>query len=98
MYLPTAVVNAIYAKVPGAQADTADGASLGGTVYSYPCSTPPTVGFTFQNIDGQIYTINPADFNLGTASSGAGQCVGGIIGMDFTNGQTGQAIGIVGGE
>jgi len=98
IYLPTATVDAIYAQVPGAVADTSDGQTYGGTVYSYPCDSNPNVGFSFGGINGQVFTIDPTDFNLGTASSGNGQCVGGIIGMDFTNGVTGQSIGIVGDE
>jgi hypothetical protein len=39
------------------------------------------------------------ELTIGIAcSSDNGQCVGGIIGMDFTNGATGGKVGIVGGE
>lgn len=98
VYLPTATVDAIYAKVPGAVADSPDENTYGGTVYSYPCNSSPEVGFSFGGIDGKVFTIDPSDFNLGSASSGNGQCVGGIIGMDFTNGATGGKVGIVGDE
>lgn len=47
--------------------DTVDGNTYGGTVYSYPCDSNPEVGFSFGGIDGQVFNINPADFNLGTA-------------------------------
>jgi hypothetical protein len=65
VYLPTATVDAIYAKVPGAVADSADGDTFGGKVYSYPCDSSPEVGFSFGGIDGQVFSINPSDFNLG---------------------------------
>lgn len=94
VYLPTEVVNAIYSQVPGATIDSADGH---GTVYSYSCNTPPTVGFSFGGIDGKAFTINPLDFVLGQASSGKDRCLGGIIGMDFKNQNTGVNMGIIGG-
>lgn len=66
-------------------------------MYSYPCNSTPDVGFTFKGSDNQVLSINPMDFSLGEASSGNGQCVGGIIGMNFKNRHTGGTMGIVGG-
>jgi len=68
---PTTDVQKIWAQVPGA---TPMGSDMAG-FFSFPCKTNVQVSISF---GGQLWPINSADMNLGTAGSG-GQCVGGIF-------------------
>lgn len=88
IYVPTAVATALYAAVPGSSADTTDGTGY----YYYPCDSTTTLAISF---DGNPYSIDLADFNLGTASGG--NCVGGIIGQDMQD-SNGDNLAIVGDE
>ncbi|KAI0094230.1 acid protease [Irpex rosettiformis] len=73
MYGPPSAVQTFYSKIAGSQVyDSTQG------YYSYPCNTPPTVGFSW---GGKTWTISSANFNLG--SVGGGQCVGALAGQDI---------------
>ena len=62
-------VAALYAAIPGSK-------SLGNGYYSVPCSSIPTVSFTY---GGQSFPIAPSLFNLGLTAKGSKDCVGGIV-------------------
>ncbi|CUA70772.1 hypothetical protein RSOLAG22IIIB_09107 [Rhizoctonia solani] len=48
--------------------------------YTFPCSSPPSVSFTFS---GRDFPISPSDLNLGPTDSTTGStCIGAIMGMD----------------
>ncbi|CAE6378292.1 unnamed protein product [Rhizoctonia solani] len=47
--------------------------------YTFPCSTPPTVTFTF---GGHQFPISPEDFSLGPTDDGGTKCFGAIIGSE----------------
>ncbi|KAG8905957.1 Type I transmembrane sorting receptor [Tulasnella sp. 403] len=89
IYIPTAAAKALYAKIPGAKDASS---TLGAGFYTYPCSAK--LGAIALKIGSQTYPLNPQDFNLGQATSGSSQCVGGIIGSD----DTGANLAIVGDE
>ncbi|KAI0782433.1 aspartic protease [Irpex lacteus] len=73
IYGPPSAVKTFYSKISGSQVyDSSEG------YYSYPCSSAPTVGFSW---GGKTWTISSANFNLG--SVGNGQCVGAIAGQDL---------------
>ncbi|KDQ54106.1 hypothetical protein JAAARDRAFT_697627 [Jaapia argillacea MUCL 33604] len=75
MYGPPSAVQTFYSKVPGSAVyDSTNG------YYSYPCSTPPTVAFSW---GGKSWTVTSANFNLGETSTGSGQCVGALAGQDL---------------
>ncbi|KDQ54107.1 hypothetical protein JAAARDRAFT_209569 [Jaapia argillacea MUCL 33604] len=75
MYGPPSAVQTFYSKVPGsALYDSTNG------YYSYPCSSPPTVAFSW---GGKSWTVSSANFNLGQTSSGSSQCVGALAGQDL---------------
>ena len=67
-------VGAFYAAIPGAKDATT---TVGAGYYSFPCSSVPTVSFTF---GGKAFNISPSLFNLGKVSSNSDQCVGAIVG------------------
>ncbi|CAE6495129.1 unnamed protein product [Rhizoctonia solani] len=46
--------------------------------YTFPCSSPPSVSFTF---GGKEFPISFADFNLGPADSTGISCVGAVTGL-----------------
>ncbi|KAL8281435.1 hypothetical protein RQP46_006119 [Phenoliferia psychrophenolica] len=52
-------------------------------IYTYPCAYTGTIALTFSGIK-VMYTINKADFNLGTTGNSQ-TCVGGIIGGTFSS-------------
>jgi hypothetical protein len=66
-------VKSFYAKVPGSK-DASK--TIGPGFYIFPCSSTPQANFTF---GGQAFPITPESFNLGRASSGSSQCVGGVV-------------------
>ncbi|KAG8875096.1 Type I transmembrane sorting receptor [Tulasnella sp. 332] len=77
IYVPVASAKALYAKIPGAKAAPAD---IGAGFYTYPCSA--NLGTVSIGFGSKQYAINPSDFNLGQATNGSTECVGGIIGED----------------
>ena len=79
-------VAALYKAIPGAK----DASSiLGAGFYTVPCESIPSVSFTF---NGQPFVISPETFNLGAASQGSSDCVGGI-----TANSIGKDVWVVGG-
>ncbi|KAH9858927.1 acid protease [Lenzites betulinus] len=75
MYGPPAAVKKLYASISGSAVyDSSNG------YYSYPCSTPPTVSFSW---GGKSWAISAANFNLGETSTGSGKCVGALAGQDL---------------
>lgn len=74
---PPAVAKAIYAKIPGAK----PAPSQGDGFYSFPCSTNPKPAVSL-NFGGQLYGIDPLDFDLGPETHGSNMCVGAIVGVD----------------
>jgi len=69
---PPDAVKQFYASIPGAQDASA---TVGKGFYTFPCSSPPTVSLTF---GGVAFDILSEAFNLGTASAGSSDCVGGV--------------------
>jgi cathepsin D len=76
---PKAVVDAIYAAVPGAKALTGQ---LEG-FYGFPCTTDVSVTISF---GGKVWPISTADMNVGRATLSSTVCVGGIF--DLNGGST----------
>ncbi|KAJ7034475.1 acid protease [Mycena alexandri] len=75
MYCPPAVVQQIYAKVPGAKVfDAEEG------YYSYPCASPPQISF---NYGGKDWTISAANLNLGLTKAKSKDCVAALAGVDI---------------
>ncbi|GAA6020181.1 hypothetical protein JCM10207_004359, partial [Rhodosporidiobolus poonsookiae] len=69
-----------WSKVPGAAPyDEAEG------YYTFPCSRPPAVSFTFDK--GKRWPVRAVDMNLGRVSYKAKLCVGAIAGVDVGLGQ-----------
>ncbi|EKM60381.1 uncharacterized protein PHACADRAFT_203594 [Phanerochaete carnosa HHB-10118-sp] len=68
MYGPPNAVQSFYAAIPGSAEYDSDQ-----RFYSYPCDSPPTVGF---NWGGKTWEITEDNFNLGETESGSGQCIG----------------------
>jgi len=62
-----------YAAIPGSQNASS---AVGEGFYTFPCNSVPSVSLTF---NGKPFNISTADFNLGAASSGSSDCVGGIV-------------------
>ncbi|CAL1703550.1 unnamed protein product [Somion occarium] len=77
MYGPSSAVETFYASVPGSKLFDSDNG-----FYSYPCASPPAVGFSW---GGKTWTISADNFNLGQTESGsmASQCVGALAGQDI---------------
>ncbi|EKM50295.1 uncharacterized protein PHACADRAFT_264907 [Phanerochaete carnosa HHB-10118-sp] len=74
MYGPPSAVEAFYAAVSGGKLyDSEHG------YYSYPCNSPPTVGFSWA---GKTWDVTSANFNLGETESGSSECVGALAGQD----------------
>ncbi|GAA5859982.1 hypothetical protein JCM1840_001827 [Sporobolomyces johnsonii] len=73
--VPTAQAQTFYASVPGSEADS-------NGYYTFPCSEPPTVGFSFGGSAKQ-WNVAARDFNLGKVSAGSTRCVGAIVGQDI---------------
>ncbi|KIP07605.1 hypothetical protein PHLGIDRAFT_511640 [Phlebiopsis gigantea 11061_1 CR5-6] len=75
IYGPPAAVRTLYASISGSKVyDSSNG------YYSYPCASPPTVGFSW---GGKTWAISSANFNLGQTSSGSASCVGAIAGSNL---------------
>ncbi|GAA5837385.1 hypothetical protein JCM3766R1_000431 [Sporobolomyces carnicolor] len=74
--VPTSDAQNFYAAVPGAAPY-----SGGGGYYTFPCSSVPSVSFTFPG-GTTAWTIPQSMFNLGRVSSTSSQCVGSIVGQD----------------
>ncbi|KAK7026260.1 aspartic peptidase domain-containing protein [Favolaschia claudopus] len=86
IYGPSSFVATIWAQVPGASLlmnsdpDTIHGPDE----YQYPCSTTLNVSVSF---GGRLWTLDPAELNLGTIPDGNNtQCWGAIIGSDDQSG------------
>ncbi|TFK51920.1 acid protease [Heliocybe sulcata] len=70
----------LYQSIDGAQ-DASE--TVGQGYYTVPCDSIPTVSLSF---GGKSFDISPDTFNLGTATQGSSDCVGGIVaedGLDF---------------
>lgn len=74
--------------------DSVDGSKeatdVGDGFYSVPCDSIPSVSLTF---GGKSFDVDSASFNLGAASSGSSDCIGGIAASDAS-----QTFWIVGGD
>ena len=66
-------VRRLYAQIPGSK-DASK--TVGPGYYTVPCSSIPTVKFTF---GGTSFSIPPSVFNLGRVSSKSTDCIGGIV-------------------
>ncbi|CAE7092050.1 unnamed protein product [Rhizoctonia solani] len=73
----TSSVKDWWAKVPGSKSCSIFVCGALG-YHTYPCSSPPSVGFTFS---GREFLVSPTDFNLGTTDESGTTCVGAIMGM-----------------
>lgn len=91
MYGPSSAVEKFYEAVPGSKVYNSSEGS-----YSYPCNSPPTVGFTW---GGKTWAVSSAkyyvhlsvltrvltssffSFNLGTIEGG--NCIGALSGQDI---------------
>ncbi|KAG8715800.1 Type I transmembrane sorting receptor [Ceratobasidium sp. 423] len=73
---PTSSVKAWWAKVPGSGTCSTSVCGSSG-YYTYPCSSPPSVSFTF---NGKKFSVSSTDFNLGTTDNSGTTCVGAIVG------------------
>ncbi|KAF8290886.1 peptidase A1, partial [Clavulina sp. PMI_390] len=66
-------VATFYSQIEG----SADASStVGAGFYTFPCSSVPSVSATF---NGVSYSISSDYFNLGQASDGSSDCVGGVV-------------------
>jgi hypothetical protein len=68
-------VSQFYERIPDAQDASS---TVGDGFYTFPCDSPPQVSLSF---GGVAYDIS-STFNLGPASQGSSDCVGGIVGQD----------------
>lgn len=71
---PANVVQDFYSHIPGS-------APIQGGLYTIPCDSIPTVGFSF---GGKAFNIAPQLFNRGPVRVGDSGCVGGIVGSSAT--------------
>ncbi|KAI5478796.1 hypothetical protein MNV49_004622 [Pseudohyphozyma bogoriensis] len=71
---PTADAQAFWASVPNS-------AVYGSGYYTYPCASPPTIGFTFTG-GSTTWTLSADSLNLGKVSTSSPRCVGSIVGAD----------------
>ncbi|KAF8076138.1 acid protease [Lyophyllum atratum] len=69
-------VNRFYAAIPGAQ-DASD--TIGAGFFTFPCDAALDISLTFS---GRAFAISADTFNLGQASKGSADCVGGIATVD----------------
>jgi cathepsin D len=81
---PSSNVAEFYKSVPGAK----EASDIGQGFYTVPCNSIPSVSLTF---NGKSFDVDAASFNLGAASSGSSDCVGGLAAQD------GESFWIVGG-
>lgn len=70
-------VKAFYDDIPGSK-DASK--TVGSGYYTVPCSSIPTVSFTF---GGRAFSVDPSLFNLGKVSTTSKDCVGAIVAADF---------------
>ncbi|KAJ7734430.1 acid protease [Mycena metata] len=75
MGCPPALVQQIYAQVPGAKVFDADEG-----LYSFPCASPPQLSF---NWGGKDWTVSAANLNLGLTKAKSTDCVSALAGVDF---------------
>ncbi|KII89342.1 hypothetical protein PLICRDRAFT_53792 [Plicaturopsis crispa FD-325 SS-3] len=73
----TASVKKFYAGISGAKSAAS---SVGDGYYTVPCDSIPSVSLTF---GGKKFSVSSDSFNLGAATSGSSECVGGIVGEDI---------------
>ncbi|GAA5901695.1 uncharacterized protein JCM6883_000367 [Sporobolomyces salmoneus] len=71
---PTSSAKSFYASVPGS-------APYSNGYYTFPCSSVPSVSFTFPGMTA-AWTIPASTFNLGRVSSTSSLCVGALVGQD----------------
>jgi cathepsin D len=69
-------VSQFYENIPNAQDASS---SVGDGFYTFPCDSPPQVSLSF---GGVAYDVS-STFNLGPASQGSSDCVGGIVGQEI---------------
>jgi len=72
----TTAVAQFYSAIPGSKDASA---SVGAGYYTIPCNAIPTVSISF---GGKAFDISPEIFNLGQATEGSSDCVGGIAASD----------------
>ncbi|KII94327.1 hypothetical protein PLICRDRAFT_101811 [Plicaturopsis crispa FD-325 SS-3] len=72
-------VKQFYAGIDGAK----EASSLGEGMYTVPCSSIPQISLTF---NGKSFDVSSSTFNLGPASSGSSDCVGGIAASSASEG------------
>ncbi|KAF7982811.1 hypothetical protein HWV62_25743 [Athelia sp. TMB] len=66
----------LYKAIPGSKDASS---SVGAGFYTVPCDSIPDISLTF---NGQSFDISSTSFNLGPATSGSSDCVGGISSQD----------------
>jgi len=69
-------VSQFYSSIDGAQDASS---SVGAGYYTVPCDSIPSVSLTFA---GQSFDVSADTFNLGPATDGSSDCVGGIASQD----------------
>ncbi|KAG8717152.1 Type I transmembrane sorting receptor [Ceratobasidium sp. 394] len=72
---PTSSVSAFWSKLGGKACSTSVCGASG--YYTFPCSSPPQVSFTFS---GRKFPISTNDINLGSTDDSGTTCVGAIVG------------------
>ncbi|KAI0923496.1 hypothetical protein AcW1_006440 [Taiwanofungus camphoratus] len=75
MYGPLEAVKQFYSVVDGAQEY-----NFNAGLWSFPCNSTLTVGFTW---GGNNWTIASDNFNLGPTESGSDQCMGALSSQDL---------------
>ncbi|KAI0712467.1 acid protease [Earliella scabrosa] len=70
---PPNAADALYQSIEGAQ-------MVEQGFYSFPCDTPPQIGF---NWGGKAWEVSADNFNLGLLEEGSSDCVGSIVGQDL---------------
>ncbi|KAG8747738.1 Type I transmembrane sorting receptor [Ceratobasidium sp. 414] len=72
---PTSSVSSFWSKIGGKACSTSVCGASG--YYTFPCSSPPSVFFTF---NGRKFSVSTNDINLGSTDSSGTTCVGAIVG------------------
>lgn len=81
---PSDAVTQIYSKISNSQqVDLGSSGSGESGYYAFPCSTTPTVAFTF---GGKSWTLNASDFNAGAIDTSGSYCLGAIFATDLGSG------------
>lgn len=73
--VPSSIAQSIYSQIPNAQSINLDGQS---GYYSFPCSQSVEVSLKF---GGQVYPIDPTQFNGGAVDNFGRQCLGAIFSL-----------------